>query len=173
MTREQKIAVVESYMRGLGARDFTGVPFAESVSFQSPITPVRVGRDAIEFLESIFPAIRGVEIKQHIVEGEYVSSVFDLHVTTGTVAVFDNASFVDTLGGPLSESDTIQASLVLLGHTVAPFTGITAADWRAAGEVADAILIPELELRDLFFTLDAEARAAVQHLPTLLATYLD
>ncbi len=89
MTREQKIAVVESYISGIGARDFTGVPFAESVSFQSPLTPTRVGRDAIEFLESIFPAIRGVTIKQHIVEGEYVSSVFDLYVTTGTVAVFD------------------------------------------------------------------------------------
>lgn len=89
MTREQKIGVVESYIRGLGARDFTGVPFAESVSFQSPLTPTRVGRDAIEFLESIFPAIRGVEIRQHIVEAEYVSSVFDLHVTTGTVPVFD------------------------------------------------------------------------------------
>lgn len=59
MAREQKIGVVESYIRGLGARDFTGVPFAESVSFQSPLTPTRVGRDAIEFLESIFPAIRG------------------------------------------------------------------------------------------------------------------
>ena len=48
-----------------------------------------LGFDAIEFLEGIFPAIRGAEIKQHIVEGEYVSSVFDLQVTTGTVAVFD------------------------------------------------------------------------------------
>lgn len=95
MTREQKITVVERYIRGLGARDFTGVPFAESVSFQSPITPIRVGRDAIEFLESIFPAIRGVEIKQHIVEGEYVSSIFDLHVTTGTVAVFDKFRVAD------------------------------------------------------------------------------
>ena len=95
MTREQKIAVVESYIRGLGARDFTGVPFAESVSYQSPLTPTLVGRDAIEFLESIFPVIRGAEIKQHIVEGEYVSSVFDLYVTTGTVAVFDKFRVVE------------------------------------------------------------------------------
>ena len=95
MTREQKIGVVESYIRGLGAGDFTGVPFAESVTFQSPLTPARVGRDAIEFLESIFPAIRGVEIKQHIVEGEYVSSVFDLHVTTGTIPVFDKFRVAD------------------------------------------------------------------------------
>ncbi len=95
MNREQKITVVETYIRGLGARDFTGVPFAESVSFQSPLTPTRVGRDAIEFLESIFPAIRGVEIKQHIVEGEYVASVFDLHVTTGTVAVLDKFRVID------------------------------------------------------------------------------
>ena len=87
--------MVESYIRGLGARDFAGVPFAESVSFQSPLTPVRVGRDAIAFLESIFPAIRGVEIKQHIVEGEYVSSVFELQVTTGTIPVFDKFRVAD------------------------------------------------------------------------------
>ena len=89
MTREQKIAVVESYIRGLGGRDFTGVPFAKSVLYQSPLTPRRVGRDAIEFLEGIFPVIHGADIKQHVVEGEYVASVFDLQVTTGTVAVFD------------------------------------------------------------------------------------
>ena len=95
MTREQKIEVVESYIRGLGGRDFTGVPFAESVSYQSPLTARRFGRDAIEFLEGIFPVILGAEIRQHIVEGDYVASVFDLEVATGTVAVFDKFRVAD------------------------------------------------------------------------------
>ena len=95
MTREEKIEIVETYIRGLGTRDFTDVPFADSVSYQSPLTPRRVGLDAIQFLERIFPIIRGAEIKQHIVEGEFVASVFDLHVTTGTVAVFDRFRVAD------------------------------------------------------------------------------
>lgn len=95
MTREEAIAVVESYIDGLGRRDFKGVPFADSVSYESPLTPRKVGRDAIEFLEGIFPAIRGTRIKQHIVEGEYVASVFDLEVTTGTVSVFDKFRVAD------------------------------------------------------------------------------
>ena len=95
MTREDKIKVVESYIYGLGSRDFTDVPFAESVSYESPLTPKRVGREAIEFLKGIFPIIRGAEVKQHIVEGEYVASVFDLQVTTGTVTVFDKFRIAD------------------------------------------------------------------------------
>ena len=95
MTREEQIAVVESYILGLGSRDFEGVPFAESVSYESPLTPKKAGRDAIEFLEGIFPIIRGTHVKQHIVEGEYVASVFDLEVTTGTVSVFDKFRVAD------------------------------------------------------------------------------
>ncbi len=95
MTREDKIKIAESYIRGLGSRDFTDVPFAESASYLSPLTPKRVGREAIEFLEGIFPMIRGAEVRQHIVEGEYVASVFDLQVTTGTVSVFDKFRIAD------------------------------------------------------------------------------
>ncbi len=95
MTREDKIKVVESYIRGLGSRDFTDVPFAESVSYESPLTPKLVGREAIEFLEGIFPIIRGAEIKQHIVEGEFVATVFHLRTSDGVTAVFDKFRVVD------------------------------------------------------------------------------
>jgi len=95
MTREEKIEVVESYISGLGRHDFTGVPFHEEVVYQSPISPKRTGRAAVEFLQGVFPVIHGVDIKQHIVEGEYVATVFDLHVTTGTIAIFDRFRVVD------------------------------------------------------------------------------
>src|SRR6266568_3348150 len=50
MTREEKIAVVESYIHGLGHGDFSQVPFADEVSYESPLTPKRTGQDAIIFL---------------------------------------------------------------------------------------------------------------------------
>lgn len=46
MTREEKIAVVESYIHNLGNGDLSRVPFAEEVALWSPLTPRRTGQDA-------------------------------------------------------------------------------------------------------------------------------
>ncbi len=89
MTREEKIAVVEAYLKGLGARDFSRVPFARNVTYESPLTPKLSGEKAINFLKGLFPIIKGVEIKQHIVEGDYVATIFDLETERGIIAVFD------------------------------------------------------------------------------------
>ncbi len=89
MTREEKIAVVEAYLEGLGARNFSRVPFAPDVTYESPLTPKLSGEKAINFLKGLFPIIKGVEIKQHIVEGDYVATIFDLETERGITAVFD------------------------------------------------------------------------------------
>ena len=89
MTRTEKVGVVEAYLRGLGSRDFGNVSFASDVTYESPLTPKLVGRAAIEFLEGLFPIIKGVEVKQHVVDGEYVATIFDLETERGITAVFD------------------------------------------------------------------------------------
>ena len=48
-----------------------------------------MGQEAIDFLSGLFPVMRGVEIKQHIVEGEFVATVFHLRTPNGVTAVFD------------------------------------------------------------------------------------
>ncbi|MBL28017.1 MAG: hypothetical protein CMM50_10775, partial [Rhodospirillaceae bacterium] len=78
-----------------------------------------------------------------------------------TVAVFDNPSFVDTSNTSSSESDTIQASLTSLGHTVTTFTGITAAEIEAALSGVGALVIPEQEAGDIAGALDSAAEAAI------------
>jgi hypothetical protein len=95
MTREEKIAVVESYIYGLGNGDFSQVPFADDVSYESPLTPKRTGKDAIDFLAALFPIIRGAEIQQHIVEGEYIATVFHLRTPNGVTAIFDKFRVAD------------------------------------------------------------------------------
>ena len=55
MTREDRIAVVESYIYGVGRRDFSHVRFADDVSYESALTPKRTGKDAIGFLLAQFP----------------------------------------------------------------------------------------------------------------------
>ena len=95
MTREENTAVVESYIYGLGNGDFSDVPFADDVSYESPLTPKRTGKDAIEFLSALFPIMRGAEVKQHIVEGEYVATVFHLKTPNGSTVVFDKFRVID------------------------------------------------------------------------------
>jgi hypothetical protein len=95
MTREEKIAVVESYIYGLGKADFSHVPFADDVSYESPLTPKRIGKDAIDFLSALFPIMRGAEIQQHIVEGEYVATVFHLRTPNGVTTIFDKFRVID------------------------------------------------------------------------------
>ena len=95
MTRAEKIAVVESYLLGLGKRDFSRVPFAPDVTYESPLTPKLAGRDVIEFLEGVFPVVQGVEILQHIVEDDYVATLFDLQTIHGVIHVFDRFRVAD------------------------------------------------------------------------------
>jgi len=88
MTRDEKVAVVEKYVYGLGNGDLTGVPFADCVRFHGPLTDL-IGKDAVDFLSGLLPVMRGAEIRQHIVEGEYVATLFILRTPSGETAVFD------------------------------------------------------------------------------------
>jgi len=77
------------------------------------------------------------------------------------VAVFNDPGFVDTA----NEAASIQASLVGLGHTVTPFTGITATSFTTALVGANLMLFPHLEPNlgtTLADALDAAAIAALK-----------
>lgn len=93
--REKITRVVESYIHGLGARDFSNVAFARDFTYESPLLmntvgqPRLTGQQAIDYLTGLFPAIRGTKVKQHIVEGEYCATVFDFDTIFGTIRVFD------------------------------------------------------------------------------------
>src|SRR5262245_35321390 len=91
MDRMKKIQIVECYINGLGnRRDFTGVPFASDVTFENPMTPKLYGVEAVtSYLSGLFPAIRGCTVRQHIVEREYVASLFDFETIFGVIPVFD------------------------------------------------------------------------------------
>ena len=73
-----------------------------------------------------------------------VVALFVVPVEATTIAVFDNATYVDTTGSsPVPASDAVQGILTGFGHTVLTFSGITAADFTAAAS-ADIILFPHL-----------------------------
>ena len=90
MSRSENIAVVESYLSGLARKDLSSVPFAPDISFEGPLMPKLAGRETIvAFLTSIFPFIKGIEIKQHVVDGDYVATVFDMETINGVDHVID------------------------------------------------------------------------------------
>jgi hypothetical protein len=90
MSRSENIAVVESYLSGLARKDLSSVPFAPGITFAGPLLPKLAGRETIvAFLNSIFPFIKGIEIKQHVVDGNYVATVFDMETINGVDHVID------------------------------------------------------------------------------------
>lgn len=101
MSRSEKIAIVESYLNGLASKDLTSVPFAPGITFEGPLMRKLAGRETIVgFLSSILPFIEGIEIKQHIVDGDHVATVFDMKTVNGVDHVVDLCLVV---GGELAE----------------------------------------------------------------------
>src|SRR5216683_1301382 len=81
VSREEKVAVVEAYLRGLAGKDISKIPFAANITFEGPRVGKLIGRNAVVgFLTSILPAVRSVQIKQHIVEGDFVATVFEMGI---------------------------------------------------------------------------------------------
>jgi hypothetical protein len=60
------------------------------MTFEGPLIPKLADRETIVgFLTSILPLIGGIEIKQHIVYGDYVATVFDMDSINGVDNVID------------------------------------------------------------------------------------
>jgi ketosteroid isomerase-like protein len=96
MSREEKVSVVEAYLDCFVTKDLSRVSFAEDVTFEGPRMPKLAGRATVlGFLEHILPMVRGIQLKQHIVEGDYVATVFDMETVNGVDHVCDRIHVVD------------------------------------------------------------------------------
>jgi hypothetical protein len=96
MSREQKVAVVEAYLDCFATKDLSKVRLAEDVTFEGPLVPMLTGRQTVKgFLANILPMVKAIQFKQHIVEGDYVATVFDMETVNGVDHVFDWIQVVD------------------------------------------------------------------------------
>ena len=91
MLREQKIRLVEAYLDGLTSKDLSKASLADNVTFEGPRMPRLEGRNTVlAFLEKIMlPAVNDIRVKQHVVEGDFVATVFDMETTNGVDHVID------------------------------------------------------------------------------------
>jgi limonene-1,2-epoxide hydrolase len=88
--REDVVRVVEAYLYGLGSKDVSAAPFHPDIVFAGPLGPPITGAAALrEFLTGLFPAINGVDVVRHIVDGEWCATVFDFDTTFGVIPIMD------------------------------------------------------------------------------------
>jgi catechol 2,3-dioxygenase-like lactoylglutathione lyase family enzyme len=98
---DPRIAAVESYFAGLKKKDLSGIPFADDVTFESPLSPrVQGARLVTDFLRGVFPIVNNIRIHSHIVEGDRVGCRFDLETKFGTIPAFD---YFRIVGGRITE----------------------------------------------------------------------
>jgi hypothetical protein len=96
MSREEKVSVVEAYLDCFVSKDLSKLSFTEDVTFEGPRMPKLAGRATVlGFLAHILPMVRGIRLKQHIVEGDYIATVFDMETVNGVDHVFDRIHIVN------------------------------------------------------------------------------
>ena len=88
--REDVIAAVEAYLRGLESKNFGAAPLHTDIEWQGPPGTWIKGATMLRtVLSGLFPPITGIEIVRHIVEGEWCATMFNVNTTSGTIPIFD------------------------------------------------------------------------------------
>jgi ketosteroid isomerase-like protein len=94
-TRDEMVGIVQTYLDGLRQGDLSRTPLAPDVTYESPLSPMIAGREAVAFLEGLRPVIKDLRLRQSVVEGEHVACVFDFETIYGNVPVGDFFRIVD------------------------------------------------------------------------------
>jgi hypothetical protein len=87
-TREEQVAVVESYLDCVVRKDFDRLPVTPEHTAESPLTPKVTGRAAVDYLRIVARGIKAIRIEQHIVEGNHVATLFEEDTVDGPLPVF-------------------------------------------------------------------------------------
>jgi hypothetical protein len=86
-SRVEQVAVVESYFDCCVRNDFEALPIAPDYTIETPLTPKLSGHAAVDYLKAASAHIRGIRIRQHIVEGDHVATWFEEETTWGPLKV--------------------------------------------------------------------------------------
>lgn len=88
MSRNDKVAVVEAFLTCLENKDLARLPVDPDLSVQSPLIPKVSGQAAMEYVKAVSAAVKAIHVRQHIVEGDWVATLFDEETSHGPLAVF-------------------------------------------------------------------------------------
>ena len=88
--KEDNIKIVETFLNCLKNKDLSGAPVAEDLYFGEPLMGEGKGAEALKaFVAGFFPAMSDVRILQHICDGEFVATLWEVDGIFGTIPVFE------------------------------------------------------------------------------------
>lgn len=88
--KEENIKTVETFLNALKQKDLSLVPFADDLIFEDPIAGKNTGAENFKaFLSGFLPAINDVRILQHVCEGEYVVTQWEVDGVFGIVSILE------------------------------------------------------------------------------------
>ena len=88
--REENILIVEQYLTALQKHDLSLAPFADDISFEDSVAGKITGvENAKAFLTGFLPAINDVKVIQHICEGEYVVTHWEVDAVFGIIPILE------------------------------------------------------------------------------------
>lgn len=87
MSREEKVAVVETFLEGMASGELEGLPIAPELTLQSPLVPKLSGPAAFAYMKAVSAGTSAIQVLQHIVEGNYVVTLSENETTNGRVSV--------------------------------------------------------------------------------------
>jgi limonene-1,2-epoxide hydrolase len=88
--RESNIEAVEGYLDAIRSKDLSRAPIAPDIFFTDPLVGELKGEEACRgFLAQILPAINGVSVKQHVAEGDFVSTLWEADTVWGVIPILE------------------------------------------------------------------------------------
>jgi hypothetical protein len=93
---EQVLRTVDAYLSALAAKDISAAPLHSDVTFESPLSPLIQGLDAVRrVFEGLFPAMNGIKVRQRIANDEWCATLFEMETPFGTLPMIDWFHVVD------------------------------------------------------------------------------
>jgi limonene-1,2-epoxide hydrolase len=88
--RESNIEAVERYLDAIRSKDLSRASIAPDIFFADPLVGELEGEEAWRgFLGQVLPAINGVRVKQHIAEGDFVSTLWEADTVWGVIPILE------------------------------------------------------------------------------------
>lgn len=87
---EENIKIVEDFLNSLKRNELSREVVADDVRFREPMMGEGQGADALTAIMSgFYLAMHGLRIKQHIAEGDYVVTHWEVYGIFGTIPVLE------------------------------------------------------------------------------------
>jgi limonene-1,2-epoxide hydrolase len=88
--RESNIEAVEGYLDAIRSKDLSRAPIAPDIFFTDPLVGEMTGEEAWRgFVGQLLPAVKGVSVKRHVAEGDFVSTLWEADTVWGLIPILE------------------------------------------------------------------------------------